>query len=227
TAASSYLARPPRRSSSSTSGASRPRWASRRTATSAISPGVTSTSASMRSTPRATPSSASAPIGSRSPSASTEMGKVSGKKRDTYTPVMQQYLRAKDAYPDAIVLFRLGDFYELFFDDAIKTAEMLDIALTSRGTGPDGEPIPMAGVPHHSVASYIQRLLELGQTVAICEQMADPSRVRGVVPREVVRVITPGLCVDLDALDARAEHFLVSVIAHAGRFGVAALELST
>lgn len=156
------------------------------------------------------------------------MAKATGQpRRDAYTPVMQQYLRAKDAYPDAIVLFRLGDFYELFFDDAIKTAEMLDIALTSRGTGPDGEPIPMAGVPHHSVASYIQRLLELGQTVAICEQMADPSKVRGVVPREVVRVITPGLCVDLDALDARAEHFLVSVIAHAGRFGVAALELST
>jgi DNA mismatch repair protein MutS len=155
------------------------------------------------------------------------MGKGSGQKRDAYTPVMQQYLRAKDAYPDAIVLFRLGDFYELFFDDAVKTAAMLDIALTSRGTGPDGEPIPMAGVPHHAVASYLQRLLDLGQSVALCEQMGDPSKVRGVVPREVVRVITPGLCVDLDALDARAEHYLACVTSHAGAFGLAALELST
>src|SRR5690606_29762994 len=109
----------------------------------------------------------------------------------------------------------------------VKTAAMLDIALTSRGSAPDGEPIPMAGVPHHAVAGYLQRLLDLGQTVALCEQMADPSKVRGVVPREVVRVITPGLCVDEETLDARAEHYLVCVTSHAGSFGLAALELST
>lgn len=138
--------------------------------------------------------------------------------------MMQQFLRAKGQHPDAIVFFRLGDFYEMFYDDAARATAILDIALTSRGTGPDGKKIPMAGVPHHAAAGYLATLLRHGEKVAICEQMADPSSVKGVVPREVVRVVTPGLCLEPDALDASAENFLVAVTADGG---VAALEVST
>jgi len=145
------------------------------------------------------------------------------KKRE-HTPVMQQFLRAKGQHPDAIVFFRLGDFYEMFYDDAQRAASILDIALTSRGKGPDGTKIPMAGVPHHAAAGYVAALLRHGEKVAICEQMADPASVKGVVPRQVVRVVTPGLCLEPDALDAKAENFLVAVNAEGG---LAALEVST
>ena len=107
------------------------------------------------------------------------------------TPVMQQHARAKGAYPDAIVFFRLGDFYEMFGDDAVLASRLLDLTLTSRNRGKPDE-VPMAGVPHHAAHGYIAKLLELGHQVALCEQMADPSKVKGIVPREVVRVITPG-----------------------------------
>jgi DNA mismatch repair protein MutS len=137
---------------------------------------------------------------------------------------MRQFLRAKGQHPDAIIFFRLGDFYEMFYEDAVRAADILDIALTSRGTGPDGNKIPMAGVPHHAAAGYLAALLRAGEKVAICEQMADPSSVRGVVPREVVRVVTPGLCLEPDALDARAENFLVAATRDGG---IAALEVST
>jgi len=137
---------------------------------------------------------------------------------------MRQFLRAKGQHPDAILFFRLGDFYEMFYDDAVRAAGILDIALTSRGTDPDGSKIPMAGVPHHAAAGYLAALLRHGEKVAICEQMADASSVPGVVPREVVRVVTPGLCLEPDALDARAENFLVAATRDGG---VAALELST
>jgi DNA mismatch repair protein MutS len=137
---------------------------------------------------------------------------------------MRQFLHAKGHHPDAIIFFRLGDFYEMFYEDAVRAAGILDIALTSRGTGPDGKKIPMAGVPHHAAAGYLAALLRAGEKVAICEQMADPSSVRGVVPREVVRVVTPGLCLEPDALDARAENFLVAATRDGG---IAALELST
>jgi DNA mismatch repair protein MutS len=137
---------------------------------------------------------------------------------------MRQFLRAKGQHPDAIVFFRLGDFYELFYEDAVRAAGILDIALTSRGTDPDGTKIPMAGVPHHAAAGHLATLLRHGEKVAICEQMSDPSSVRGVVPREVVRVVTPGLCLEPDALDARSENFLVAATRDGG---IAALELST
>ncbi|MBX3251125.1 MAG: DNA mismatch repair protein MutS [Myxococcales bacterium] len=148
---------------------------------------------------------------------------------------MQQYLRAKEQYPDALLFFRLGDFYEMFYDDAVRSSELLDIALTTRGTGPDGEAIPMAGIPHHAAASYLARLLALGQKVAVCEQMADPKTVKGVVPREVVRVVTPGLNLEDEALDARADNYLVALVPSVedeegvpeGALGLAALELST
>ncbi len=147
-----------------------------------------------------------------------------------HTPVMQQFLRAKEQYPDAFVFFRLGDFYEMFFDDAVRVAELLDLALTHRGTDPSGNPIPMAGVPHHAATGYVTKLLAMGHKIALCEQMADPSTVKGVVPREVVRVITPGLCLEEDALDARSDSYLVAVAAGdspADGLGLAAFELTT
>ncbi len=145
------------------------------------------------------------------------------RKKD-HSPVMRQFLRAKGQHPDAIIFFRLGDFYEMFYEDAVRAAAILDIALTSRGTDPDGSKIPMAGVPHHAAAGYLAGLLRHGEKVAICEQMAESSAARGVVPREVVRVVTPGLCLEPDALDARSENFLVAATRDGG---VAALELST
>lgn len=160
-------------------------------------------------------------------SATTKKKASKGKaKKKGHTPVMQQFMRAKQQYPDALLFFRLGDFYEMFYDDAIRAAELLGITQTFRGTGPDGEKIPMAGVPHHAAAGYLTRLLELGQRVAICEQMADPKTVKGVVPREVVRVVTPGLCLEEDALDARSDNYLVA-LHPAKQIGLAALELST
>lgn len=153
--------------------------------------------------------------------------KKGGGKKKTHTPVMQQYLRCKEQYPDALLFFRLGDFYEMFYEDAIRCAELLGIAQTFRGKGPDGEKIPMAGVPHHAATGYLTKLLQLGQKVAICEQMADPKTVKGVVPREVVRVVTPGLCLEEDALDARSDNYLVALAKHPEGLGLAAFELST
>ena len=152
------------------------------------------------------------------------MGVRGTTRKKDHTPVMRQFLRAKGQHPDAIIFFRLGDFYEMFYEDAVRAAGILDIALTSRGTDPDGSKIPMAGVPHHAAAGYLAALLRHGEKVAICEQIGDPSSVRGVVPREVVRVVTPGLCLEPDALDARSENFIVAATRDGG---VAALELST
>ncbi len=142
-----------------------------------------------------------------------------------HTPVMQQFFAAKADYPDALLFFRMGDFYELFYDDAVVAAGALDITLTSRGKDKRGENIPMAGVPHHAAAGYLARLLEQGFKVAICEQLADPSTVKGIVPRGVVRVATPGLTLDPDSLDAKADNLLVA-LAPGSPHGLAALELS-
>src|SRR5262245_43324154 len=144
------------------------------------------------------------------------------------SPAMEQFFRAKQAYPDTILFFRLGDFYEMFFEDAVLAADLLDLTLTSRGTDAQGVAIPMAGVPHHAASGYIARLIGHGQRVAICEQMADPSKVKGIVPREVVRVVTPGLLLDPDALDARAHNYLCCISGEGGgAFGLATVELST
>ncbi|HWL89475.1 MAG TPA: DNA mismatch repair protein MutS [Polyangiaceae bacterium] len=142
------------------------------------------------------------------------------------TPLMRQYLTAKEKHKDALLLFRLGDFYELFFEDAVIAARALELTLTSRNKGAEDE-IPMAGVPYHAAGTYIQRLLDQGFKVAICEQMADPSKVKGIVPREVVRVVTPAIVYDDNALDARTNLYLVAVEEAAGRFGIAALDSST
>ncbi len=149
------------------------------------------------------------------------------RKTASASPAMQQFFLAKERYPDTIVFFRMGDFYEMFYGDAVLASGLLDIALTSRGADADGNPIPMAGVPYHAASGYIARLLEKGQRVAICEQMEDPSKVKGIVPREVVRVVTPGLVLDPEALDARKHNYLLALVAGQERFGLAAFELST
>ena len=104
--------------------------------------------------------------------------------------MMQQYLRIKAQYPETLLFYRMGDFYELFFDDAKKAAQLLDITLTSRGQSA-GEPIPMAGVPYHAVEGYLAKLLRQGESVAMCEQIGDPATSKGPVERKVVRIITP------------------------------------
>ena len=140
--------------------------------------------------------------------------------------MMQQYLRIKADYPSNLLLYRMGDFYELFYEDAKKAAQLLDIALTARGKSA-GQPIPMAGVPVHSVEQYLVKLVKLGLSVAICEQIGDPSTSKGPVERKVVRVITPGTLTDEELLDANDDNILVAVHRVGEIIALAALELST
>src|SRR4051812_18677833 len=113
---------------------------------------------------------------------------------------MQQYLRTKAQYPDTLLFYRMGDFYELFYDDARRAASLLDITLTQRGNS-GGQPIPMAGVPAHAAEAYLSRLVRKGECVAICEQLGDPAKSKGPIERAVVRVITPGTVTDAALLD--------------------------
>ncbi|HXG52275.1 MAG TPA: DNA mismatch repair protein MutS [candidate division Zixibacteria bacterium] len=142
------------------------------------------------------------------------------------TPMMQQYLRIKERYRDAILFFRLGDFYEMFFEDAERASRILDIALTSRNKSEEAA-VPLCGVPYHSAEPYIQKLLEAGHKVAVCEQVEDPRTARGVVQREVVRVITPGTVTAVESLDARGNNFLAAVFRREERFGLAAADITT
>ncbi len=143
----------------------------------------------------------------------------------THTPMMQQYLRIKADYPDMLLLYRMGDFYELFFDDAKEAAQLLDLTLTHRGQSAD-KPIPMAGVPYHAIESYLARLLKKGQSVAICEQIGDPTPGKGPVERQVTRIITPGTLTDEAFLDARQDNLLVAIYQQRQRFGLAWVDLS-
>ncbi|MGH8285824.1 MAG: DNA mismatch repair protein MutS, partial [Steroidobacteraceae bacterium] len=142
-----------------------------------------------------------------------------------HTPMMQQYLRIKAQHPDALLFYRMGDFYELFHDDARRGAALLDITLTARGSSA-GEPIPMAGVPVHSVENYLQRLVRKGACVAICEQLGDPAKSKGPVERQVVRIVTPGTVTDAALLDERRDTLLAAVARDGARFGLAWLDLA-
>ena len=142
-----------------------------------------------------------------------------------HTPMMQQYLRIKAQHPDVLLFYRMGDFYELFYEDARRAAKLLDIALTQRGASA-GAPIPMAGVPVATLDTYLARLVRRGESVAICEQRGEPGQTRGPMEREVVRIVTPGTITDEALLDERRECTLASVHAAAGRFAVAWLDLS-
>ncbi len=141
------------------------------------------------------------------------------------TPVMKQHADAKGKYPDAVVFFRLGDFYEMFGEDAVLCARVLNLTLTSRNKGKPDE-IPMAGVPHHAAHGYLAKMLNAGYRVALCEQMADPKTVKGIVPREVVRVLTPGLITDAEYLEPRKNNFVAAVELGA-KPAVALLDIST
>ena len=142
------------------------------------------------------------------------------------TPVMTQYLRIKAQYPDVLLFYRMGDFYELFFDDARKAARLLDITLTARGTS-GGEPIPMAGVPVQTLDNYLARAVRKGESVAICEQIGDPAKSKGPVERQVVRVVTPGTVTDDSLLEERRDTLLAAIAPGADGFGLAWLELSS
>src|SRR5918994_1571758 len=142
------------------------------------------------------------------------------------TPMMQQYLHIKERYRDAILFFRLGDFYEMFFEDAQTASRILDIALTSRHKSEES-PVPLCGVPYHAAEPYIQKLLEAGHKVAVCEQVEDPKTAKGVVQRDVVRVITPGTVTATDALDARGNNFLAAVCEGRSNLGLAVTDITT
>ncbi len=145
----------------------------------------------------------------------------------TATPMMRQYLEIKSRYPDAILFFRLGDFYEMFLEDAVTAARVLDITLTSRNKGSEEE-IPLCGIPYHSSQPYIAKLVENGHKVAICEQVEDPKEAKGIVRREVVRVVTPGLVVDTETLQPKENNFLMAIAPGGdGPWGVALVDITT
>ncbi len=145
----------------------------------------------------------------------------------TVTPAMQQYHRMKAEHPDALLFFRMGDFYEMFFEDAVTAARALDITLTSRSNDRDGAPIPMCGVPHHAATGYVARLVKQGYRVALCEQVEDPRTAKGVVKREVVRVITPGTQLEAQAVEAGESAFVLALAPGATSLGAAWLEATT
>jgi len=143
-----------------------------------------------------------------------------------HTPVMQQFLRIKAEHPDTLLFYRMGDFYELFFEDAEKAARLLDITLTTRGAS-GGNPVKMAGVPFHAAEQYLAKLVRLGEPVAICEQIGDPATAKGPVERKVVRIITPGTLTDAALLDEKADNILLAVNAERACVGLAWLSLAS
>ena len=142
-----------------------------------------------------------------------------------HTPMMRQYLRIKAEYPDMLVFYRMGDFYELFHDDAKRAASLMDITLTSRGKS-GGNPIPMAGVPYHAVEGYLAKLVRKGESVAICEQIGDPATSKGPVERKVMRIVTPGTLTDEALLSAERDNVVAAVFKSGDAFGIAWLDLS-
>ncbi|MGH7966081.1 MAG: DNA mismatch repair protein MutS, partial [Candidatus Binatia bacterium] len=139
------------------------------------------------------------------------------------TPLMEQYLAVKRQYPDAVVFFRLGDFYEVFFDDAAPVSALLDLTLTARDGG-DGK-VPMCGVPYHAVQGYVARLVKAGKKVAICEQVEDPKTAKGLIKREVTRVVTPSTFIEGDA--DTGSPFLLGLARVEDQWGLALLEPNT
>ena len=140
---------------------------------------------------------------------------------------MRQYLDVTSRYPDAIVFFRLGDFYEMFYEDAVYVARVLDLTLTTRDKGKE-DPVPMCGIPHHAARTYLARLTELGHRVALCEQLEDPRAVKGIVKRDVIRVVTPGVVLDEELLDPRTPSFVAAAAGDGRRgYGLAFLDVTT
>ncbi|MEF1283700.1 DNA mismatch repair protein MutS [Vibrio sp. M250220] len=148
------------------------------------------------------------------------------KAEQKHTPMMQQYLKLKAENPDILLFYRMGDFYELFYDDAKRASQLLDISLTKRGASA-GEPIPMAGVPFHAVEGYLAKLVQLGESVAICEQIGDPATSKGPVERAVVRIVTPGTVTDEALLSERLDNLIAAIYHHNGKFGYATLDVTS
>ncbi len=142
------------------------------------------------------------------------------------TPMMQQYLETKKAYQDCILFYRLGDFYEMFFEDALTASRELEITLTGKSCGQE-ERAPMCGVPYHAVDSYLNKLVSKGYKVAICEQVEDPKNARGIVKREVIRVVTPGTNLNLQALDDSKNNYLLCVAYFPGKIGMSVADVTT
>lgn len=142
------------------------------------------------------------------------------------TPAMKQYIEIKKKYPDCILLYRMGDFYEMFFEDALTAAPVLEITLTSRNKSKE-DAIPLCGFPYHAASAYITKLVEKGFKVAVCEQVEDPKNARGIVKREVIRVITPGLILDEENLKSGENNYLACVALVQQTLGLAFLDLST
>ena len=143
-----------------------------------------------------------------------------------YTPMMQQYLKTKEEYKDCILFYRLGDFYEMFFDDAIVVSKELELTLTGKSCGAE-ERAPMCGVPYHAVEGYLNKLVANGHKVAICEQVEDPKLAKGLVKREVIRIVTPGTNTDMQALDESKNNYIMCIVYLADKYGISLADIST
>ena len=144
---------------------------------------------------------------------------------EKYSPMIQQYLKVKEQYQDTLLFYRVGDFYEMFFDDAKTASRELDLILTGKNAGVEDR-IPMCGVPHHAVSGYVQRLVQRGYKIAICEQLQDPSEAKGIVERDVIRVITPGTIME-EITDEKASVYLAAVTDYGYGYSLAIVEMST
>ena len=143
-----------------------------------------------------------------------------------YSPMMQKYLETKEQYKDCILFYRLGDFYEMFFDDAITVSRELELTLTGKDCGQE-ERAPMCGVPHHAADLYVSKLIAKGHKVAICEQLEDPKTSKGIVKRGVIRVVTPGTLVDSNMLEERKNNYIMSIFKSGIYFGISVCDIST
>ncbi|WP_432697653.1 DNA mismatch repair protein MutS [Marinobacterium sp. YM272] len=155
-----------------------------------------------------------------------ETNKAKTASETKHTPMMQQYFKIKAEHPDQLLFYRMGDFYELFYDDAKRAAKLLDISLTARGKS-GGEPIPMAGIPYHAAEGYIAKIVRAGESVVICEQVGDPATSKGPVERQVARIVTPGTLSDEALLDETRDNLLAAIDAHNGSFGMALVDISS
>jgi len=168
----------------------------------------------------ATESTLEAPINTPKQTPKKDKAKTAASQ---HTPMMQQFLRIKAEHPDILLFYRMGDFYELFFDDARKASQLLDITLTARGKA-SGEPIPMCGIPYHAADNYLAKLIRAGESVAICEQVGDPATTKGPVERQVMRIVTPGTVTDENLLEERRDNFLMAIATFNEQIGIAVLD---
>ena len=162
-----------------------------------------------------------------SPGNETNIDRSKGSdKMANLTPMMQQYIKTKEQYKDCILFYRLGDFYEMFFDDAITASKELEITLTGKDCGLE-ERAPMCGIPFHAVDSYLNKLVSRGYKVAICEQLEDPKQAKGIVKRDVIRIVTPGTNLDTQALDESRNNYLMCIVCMGEHFGLSVADIST